>query len=46
LYNLAEDVSQKNNLAEKMPEKRDEMMERFLTVVGDAYENTSRLRFD
>jgi arylsulfatase A-like enzyme len=46
LYNLAEDVSQKNNLAEKMPEKRDEMMERFLAIVGDAYENTSRLRFD
>ena len=46
LYNLAEDVSQKNNLADKMPEKRDEMMERFLATVGDAYENTSRLRFD
>lgn len=46
LYNLAEDVSQKNNLAEKMPKKRDEMMERFLAIVGDAYENTSRLRFD
>jgi hypothetical protein len=29
-----------------MPEKRDEMMERFLATVGDAYENTSRLRFD
>jgi arylsulfatase A-like enzyme len=46
LYNLVEDVSQKNNLADKMPEKRDEMMKQFLAVVGDAYENTSRLRFD
>jgi arylsulfatase A-like enzyme len=46
LYNLAEDVSQENNLAKKMPEKRDELMERFLAIVGDAYENTSRLRFD
>lgn len=46
LYNLAEDISQENNLAEKMPEKRDEMMEHFLNIVDDAYENTSRLRFD
>jgi arylsulfatase A-like enzyme len=46
LYNLAEGVSQENNLAEKMPKKRDEMMKQFLAVVGDAYENTSRLRFD
>jgi hypothetical protein len=29
-----------------MPKKRDEMMKQFLAVVGDAYENTSRLRFD
>ena len=35
-----------NNLAEKIPQKRDEMMDRFLTIVGDAYENTNRLRFD
>ena len=46
LYNLAEDVSQKNNLAEKMPEKRDEMMAAFEAIVGDAYKKTSRLRFD
>ena len=46
LYNLTEDVSQENNLADKMPEKRDEMMERFLEIVGDAYQKTSRLRFD
>jgi arylsulfatase A-like enzyme len=46
LYNLADDPSQENNLAEKIPQKKDEMMDRFLTIVGDAYENTNRLRFD
>ena len=39
-------ASQQNNLAETMPEKRDEMMEAFISIVGDAYKETSRLKFD
>jgi arylsulfatase A-like enzyme len=46
LYNLVDDASQQNNLAEKMPEKRDEMMASFEAIVGDTYKNTSKLRFD
>ena len=46
LYNLADDISQQNNLAEKMPKKRDEMMATFISIVGDAYKKTSRLKFD
>jgi arylsulfatase A-like enzyme len=46
LYNLVDDASQKNNLAEKMPEKRDEMIASFESIVGDTYKNTSKLRFD
>ena len=46
LYNLADDISQQNNLAEKMTEKRDEMMAAFISIVGDAYKRTSRLKFD
>lgn len=46
LYNLAEDASQKNNLAEKLPEKREQMMQNYLAIVGDVYKSTSNLRFD
>ena len=46
LYNLVDDASQQNNLAEKMPEKRDEMMASFEAIVGDTYKNTSKLSFD
>ena len=46
LYNLVDDISQQNNLAEKIPEKRDEMMEAFISIVGDAYKKTSKLKFD
>ena len=46
IINLADDISQQNNLAEKMPEKRDEMMASFISIVGDAYKQTSRLKFD
>jgi arylsulfatase A-like enzyme len=46
LYNLADDASQQNNLADKMPEKRDKMMAAFEAIVGDTYKNTSKLRFD
>ena len=46
LYNLANDASQQNNLAVKMPEKRDEMMAAFISIVGDAYKKTNRLKFD
>lgn len=46
LYNLAEDTSQKNNLAEKLPEKREQMMQNYLAIVGDVYKSTSNLRFD
>ena len=46
LYNLADDISQQNNLAEKMPKNRDEMMATFIPIVGDAYKKTSRLKFD
>ena len=46
LYNLVDDASQQNNLAEKMPEKRDEMMASFEAIVGGTYKNTSKLRFD
>ena len=46
LYNLADDISQQNNLAETMPEKRDEMMRAFEAIVGDSYKKTSKLKFD
>jgi len=46
LYNLTEDASQKNNLAEKLPEKREQMMQNYLAIVGDVYKSTSNLRFD
>jgi arylsulfatase A-like enzyme len=46
LYNLENDASQQNNLAEKMPEKRDEMMRAFKAIVGNSYKKTSKLKFD
>ena len=46
LYNLEKDASQQNNLAETMPEKRDEMMRAFKAIVGNSYKKTSRLKFD
>jgi arylsulfatase A-like enzyme len=46
LYNLADDVSQQNNLAEIMPKKRDEMMVDFKSIVGNTYNKTKRLKFD
>jgi arylsulfatase A-like enzyme len=46
LYNLEKDVSQQNNLAETMPEKRDEMIRAFEAIVGDTYKKTSKLKFD
>ena len=46
LYNLADDVSQQNNLAEIMPKKRDEMMADFKSIVGNTYNKTKRLKFD
>jgi len=42
---LVDDASQQNNLSEKMPEKRDEMMASFEAIVGDTYKNTSKLKF-
>ena len=45
LYNLTEDVSQENNLADKMPGKRDEMMERFLEIVGDGISKNKPFTF-
>ena len=46
LYNLSYDVSQQNNLAKKMPKKKDQMMAAFESIVGDAYRKTNRLKFD
>ncbi|MDB9912544.1 sulfatase-like hydrolase/transferase, partial [Flavobacteriaceae bacterium] len=46
LYNLEKDVSQQNNLAVTMPEKRDEMIRAFEAIVGDTYKKTSKLKFD
>ena len=46
LYNLADDASQQNNLADKMPKKRDEMRVAFEAIVGDSFKKSSKLRFD
>ncbi len=37
LYNLKEDIGQQNNLAEKNPQKREEMYEAFLAIRGESH---------
>ncbi len=46
LYNLAEDWSQQNNLAESNPEKLEEMIQCFEVVRGDGYGKIEQIKFD
>jgi arylsulfatase A-like enzyme len=43
LYNLNEDVSQQNNVAESKPEKLAEMLEAFTAIRGENYSKTQKL---
>ena len=43
LYNLKEDISQKNNLASSNKEKLDEMIATFKKIRGDTYNDTEAL---
>ncbi len=43
LYNLKEDISQQNNVAEANPEKLKELIETFESIRGTAYSNTKKL---
>ncbi|MCL7764537.1 arylsulfatase [Polaribacter sp. Z014] len=42
LYNLKEDVGQKNNLAEKNPEKLKELLAEFVKIRGEKYSNIKK----
>ncbi len=43
LYNLKDDVAQKNNLAEKHPEKVKDLFDAFLKIRGEEYSKTQKL---
>ena len=43
LYNLKEDVSQQNNLAEKHPERVKELFAKFIEIRGENYSKTQKL---
>ncbi|MGQ1891066.1 sulfatase family protein [Thermophagus sp. OGC60D27] len=43
LYNIKEDVGQKNNLAEKHPEKLKEMIDDFTRIRGEGYSSIEQL---
>ncbi|TYA71757.1 sulfatase family protein [Seonamhaeicola marinus] len=43
LYNLKDDLSQKNNLAEANPEKLKELHEKFVKLRGDGFKKTQKL---
>ncbi len=43
LYNLADDLSQTNNLVESNPEKLEEMKEEFITLRGSGFQETEEL---
>ena len=43
LYNLAEDIGQKNNLADSLPKKLQEMLTAFDAIRGDGYGETKKL---
>ncbi len=43
LYNLKEDISQQNNLAESNPEKLKEMLDEFIAIRGEAFSKTQKL---
>ncbi|MFO7672540.1 MAG: arylsulfatase [Lutibacter sp.] len=40
LYNLKDDIGQKNNLAKTNPEKLEELLKRFLAIRGESYKET------
>ena len=43
LYNLAKDIGQKNNLADSLPKKLQEMLTAFEAIRGDGYGKTHKL---
>ncbi|MEN8228066.1 MAG: arylsulfatase [Bacteroidota bacterium] len=43
LYNLGEDLGQRNNLAEEMPEKLNEMMEEYSGLIGNNHAESQEL---
>ena len=43
LYNLAEDIGQKNNLADSLPKKLQDMLSAFETIRGKGYGKTEKL---
>ena len=43
LYNLAKDIGQKNNLADSLPKKLQEMLTAFDAIRGDGYGETKKL---
>jgi len=45
LYNLKEDIGQKNNLAKANPEKLQEMIHSFETIRGKSYNNIEQPNF-
>ena len=43
LYNLAEDIGQKNNLADSLPKKLQDMISAFEAIRGKGYGKTEKL---
>lgn len=46
LYNLREDLGQRNNLAEKDPKKLAKMLEQFEVIRGKEYSDTNKLKLE